>query len=203
MKLLSFGISYHWDKEIFLLPVHSSHGSEQELRRPWNRLNSGSILIWTSSWTWAVELQQWSIFFSALSQHENWPTQAVQWRKKLAKCVHDSKADTFKLCFEGISIAPKLLRKPMESWTGQPVHPRGWTEGLALPYRHSPSLAPWSMALLAKFCTWRLPSIRFPTNLPAFKVNTPWDKHKALRILSQLSAVNPFQHLKANTEAFM
>lgn len=114
-----------------------------------------------------------------------------------------AKADTFKLCFEGISIAPRLLGKPMESGTGQPVHPRSWTEGLALSYRHPPSLALWSMALLGKFCIWRLPSIRFPTNLPAFKVNTTWDKYKPLGIRPQLSAVNPFQHLKANTEAFM
>lgn len=36
-------------------------------------------------------------------------------RKKTAKCVYDSKDDNSKLCFEGISIAQKLLGKPMES----------------------------------------------------------------------------------------
>lgn len=146
-----------------------------------------------------LEQQQWSIFFSALPQHENWPTQAVQWRKKRAKHAHESKADRSKLCFEGISIAPKLLGKPME----QPVHPGSWAEGLAISYRHCPSLALWSLTLLGMFCTCRLPSIRFPMNLPVFQVNTTWDKYKPLGILPQLSAVNPFQRLKANTEAFM
>lgn len=86
---------------------------------------------------------------------------------------------------------------------GQPVHPRSWTEGLATPYRHSSSLALWSVTLLGMFWTCRLPSIRFPMNLSASKVNTAWDKYKPLRNPPQLSAVNPFQHWKASTEAFM
>lgn len=138
---------------------------------------------------------------SCSSDQYFWHTQAVQWRKKTAKRVHDSKDDISKLCSEGISIAPKLPEKPTESWAACPSQELDRGTGNFL--QTLPLAASLIHDIIQHVLHMQTSKYKVSYELTSFKVNTTWDKYKPLRIPPQLSAVNPFQHLKASTEAFM
>lgn len=116
MKLLSFSISYQWDKNAFSfqfiphMEVNKSSGDPEI-----------GLTVAPSSHGQApglelLEPQQWSIFLSALSHHENWLTQAAQWRKKLAKHVHDSKSWHIQVMFWGNQHCTKAPREAHGEW---------------------------------------------------------------------------------------
>lgn len=176
MKLLSFCISYHWDKEIFLLPVHSSHGSEQELRKPWNRLNSGSILIWTSTWTgaaWAAAVI--NIFQCSSTAWKLTPTSCPVKEKKSKTCPWQQSWQV-QVMFWGDQHCTKA------PWEAHGVACTSWglDRGTDNFLQTLPLAGSLITDIIGHVLHMQTSKYNVSYELAFFKVNSTWDKYKAL-----------------------